>query len=82
MMWASNVRCLGCLLSAMQFSAPWSVNKLHEIHPAPGLVWYPFVGKTDMQVVHHTVCYRLQVSSDSSKRAMHPLSDDVFRNEF
>lgn len=57
MMWASIVRCLGCLLSLMQFSAPWSVNKLHEIHPTPGLDLYPFVGKTDMWVAHHTVCY-------------------------
>lgn len=55
MMWASIVRCLGCLLSPMQFSAPWSVNKLHEIHPTPGLDQYPFVGKTDMWVVHHSL---------------------------
>lgn len=58
MMWASNVRCLGCLLSPMQFSTPWSVNKLYEIHPTPGLDWYPFVGDTDMWVVHHTAWYQ------------------------
>lgn len=55
MMWASNVRCLGCLLSPMQFSAPWFVNKLHEIYPTAGLDWYPFVGKTDVGSPSHSL---------------------------
>lgn len=55
MMWASNVRCLGCLLSLMQFSTPWFVNKLHKIRPTAGLDWYPFVGKTDVGSPSHSL---------------------------